>query len=162
MSTIFISSNYTDMAQKLYQKGKFYMLPIKEIRNEGSDSFFIVNANDREYAIRLFGFQRTDQAVLEMTELPCMVKDVHGDSIVFVQNFARMFAEKYISGKIYPFVVREETNSPQPDTRYYDVRDAQGIPFRLRCNRETLLVPGQRISCLVTRPSRDRMLLTLE
>lgn len=105
------------MAQKLYQKGKFYMLPIKEIRNEGSDSFFIVNANDREYAIRLFGFQRTDQAVLEMTELPCMVKDVHGDSIVFVQNFARMFAEKYISGKIYPFVVREETNSPQPDTR---------------------------------------------
>lgn len=40
MSTIFISSNYTDMAQKLYQKGKFYMLPIKEIRNEGSDSFF--------------------------------------------------------------------------------------------------------------------------
>lgn len=162
MSTIFISSNYTDMAQKLYQKGKFYMLPIKEIRNEGSDSFFIVNANDREYAIRLFGFQRTDQAVLEMTELPCMVKDVHGESIVFVQNFARMFAEKYISGKIYPFVVREETNSPQPDTRYYDVRDAQGIPFRLRCNRETLLVPGQRISCLVTRPSRDRMLLTLE
>lgn len=150
------------MTTNLYQKGRFYMLPIKDIRNEGGNSFFIVSANDKEYAIRMFDFQRNDPAVLDMRELPCMVKDVHGDSIVFVQNFALMFRDRYVSGMRYPFVVKEEVYSPTASVRYYDVRDAHGVPFRLRCDDGTLLVPDQRITCVVSRPSSNRLFLTLE
>ena len=54
------------MAQQFYQKGKFYTLPIIEIRNEGTNSFFIVDANGREYAIKMFDFQKTDSDVSQL------------------------------------------------------------------------------------------------
>lgn len=46
------------MAIQLFQKGKFYTLPIKDIKHEGSNSFFIVSADNKEYPIRMFGFQK--------------------------------------------------------------------------------------------------------
>lgn len=144
-----------------YRKGRFYELPIQDIRNEGSNSFFIVNANGKEYAIRMFDFQRNDPTVRERTMLPCMVKDVHGGNIVFVQNFARMLGGIYAAGKRYPFVVKSEVESPVPDTRYYDVKDEHGVPFRVKCTRDVLLVPNQKVYCTVTRPTADRLVLTL-
>ena len=119
------------MAQQFYQKGKFYTLPIIEIRNEGTNSFFIVDANGREYAIKMFDFQKTDSDVSQLKELPCMVKDVHGDNIVFVQNFAQMFGNRYVAGNTYQFIVNKEANNADNDFRYYDVRDKNGLPFRL-------------------------------
>ena len=150
------------MTNNVFQKGKFYTLPIKDFREEGNNAFFIVNANEREYAIRMFDFQKQDPSVLKMTELPCMVKDIHGDSIVFVQNFAQMFGERYVTGKTYPFIVNKEAYNPQTEFRYYDIRDNNGVPFRLKCDKETFLVPNQKIRCVVSRPSQNKMILILE
>ena len=150
------------MTVQTFQKGKFYTLPIKDFREEGNNTFFIVDANNREYAIRMFDFQKSDNSVFEMKELPCMVKDIHGDSIVFVQNFAQMFCERYISGKTYPFIVNKEAYNPDTQFRYYDVRDYNGVPFRLKCEKDTYLVPNQRIRCVVSRPTQNKMILILE
>ena len=150
------------MTIQTFQKGKFYTLPIKDFREEGNNTFFIVDANNREYAIRMFDFQKSDKSVFEMKELPCMVKDIHGDSIVFVQNFAQMFCERYISGKTYPFIVNKEAYNPDTEFRYYDVRDYNGVPFRLKCEKDTYLVPNQRIRCVVSRPTQNKMILILE
>ena len=150
------------MTVHTFQKGKFYTLPIKDFREEGNNTFFIVDANNREYAIRMFDFQKSDKSVFEMKELPCMVKDIHGDSIVFVQNFAQMFCERYISGKTYPFIVNKEAYNPDTEFRYYDVRDYNGVPFRLKCEKDTYLVPNQRIRCVVSRPTQNKMILILE
>lgn len=150
------------MTVQTFQKGKFYTLPIKDFREEGNNTFFIVDANNRDYAIRMFDFQKSDKSVFEMKELPCMVKDIHGDSIVFVQNFAQMFSERYLSGRTYPFIVNKEAYNPDTEFRYYDIRDYNGVPFRLRCEKDTYLVPGQRIQCVVSRPTQNKMVLTLE
>lgn len=150
------------MTTNLFQKGKFYTLPIKEIRNEGSNSFFIVCANDKEYAIRMFDFQKTEPSVIAMKDLPCMVKDIHGDNIIFVQNFAQMFSERYIAGNKYPFIVSKEAYVPASDYRYYDIRDFNGVPFRIKCSKSTYLVHNQKIKCIVSRPTLNRMFLTLD
>ncbi|MCQ2249829.1 MAG: ATP-binding protein [Bacteroidales bacterium] len=145
----------------LYQKGKFYTLPLKGIRNEGSNSFFIVDADGKEYAIRMFDFQKKDPSVQVLKELPCMCKDVHGDSIVFVQNFAQMFSERYEAGKEYPFIVNKEAYNPENEFRYYDIRDEYGVPFRLKCSSDTYLLPSQRIRCLIYKPNKNKMILSL-
>ena len=150
------------MTIQTFQKGKFYTLPIKALREEGNNTFFIVNANNREYAIRMFDFQKSDKKVSQMEELPCMVKDIHGDNIVFVQNFARMFEDIYISGKVYPFIVNKEAYNPNNEFRYYDIRDFNGVPFRIKCEKNTFLVPNQKIRCMVSRPSLNKMILILE
>ncbi len=150
------------MATTLFQKGKFYTLPIKDIRNEGKNSFFIVSANDKEYAIRMFDFQSQSPTIQEMEELPCMVKDMHGDNIIFVQNFAQVFADRYIAGNTYTFIVKKETYNPVQEFRYYDIRDIDGVPFKLKCRRETILVPNQKIKCTVSRPNLNKFVLSLE
>ena len=150
------------MTANLYQKGKFYTLPVSAIRDEGGNSFFIVSANNREYAIRMFDFQRREPSVRDIRELPCMVKEVHGDNIVFVQNFALMFRDRYVAGRKYPFVVRDEVGSSADGTRYYDVRDANGVPFRIKCDDGTLLLPNQKVTCMVLRPTANRMMLVLD
>lgn len=150
------------MNTQTFQKGKFYTLPIKDIRTEGNNAFFIVEANDKDYAIHMFDFQRKDPSLRQLDQLPCMVKDIHGDNIVFVQNFAQMFRERYLSGNTYPFIVNREANNSAPDYRYYDIRDSQGVPFKLKCKKDTYLTPHQRIRCVVSRPTQNRMVLTLE
>ena len=150
------------MIQSFYQKGKFYTLPIVSVRDEGSNSFFIVSANGREYAIRMFDFQRRSPEVRSMEELPCMVKDVHGESVVFVQNFARMFSDRYVAGKSYQFVVSKEVYNPESECRYYDIRDSYGVPFRLKCSADTYLMPSQKVRCTVSRPNANQMILSLE
>ncbi len=150
------------MTTTLFQKGKFYTLPIKAIRNEGKNSFFIVSANDKEYAIRMFAFQSKDPATQEMHELPCMVKDMHGDNIIFVQNFAQMFSNRYVAGNKYTFIVNKEAYNPVQEFRYYDVRDEDGVPFKLKCKRETILVPNQKIKCTISRPNLNKIVLSLD
>ena len=61
------------MTVQTFQKGKFYTLPIKDFREEGNNTFFIVDANNREYAIRMFDFQKSDKSVFEMKDLPVVV-----------------------------------------------------------------------------------------
>ncbi len=145
----------------VYQKGKFYTLPLKGIRKEGSNSFFIVDAGGQEYAIRMFDFQQKDPSVGELRELPCMCKDVHGDNIVFVQNFAQMFSDRYEAGREYPFIVNKEAYNPDAEFRYYDIRDEYGVPFRLKCSSDTYLLPSQRIRCLIYKPNKNKMILSL-
>lgn len=150
------------MKQEIYQRGKFYTLPIVDIRDEGDNSFFIVNANGKEYAIRMFDIQKSDPAVLALKQLPCMVKEVHDDSIVFVQNFARMFSSRYLTGEKYTFIVNKEiTAGREKEHRYYDVRDIDGIPFVLKCARNSYLTPRQRITCSILRPNPDKLILEL-
>lgn len=150
------------MYSNTFLKGKFYTLPIKEIREEGFNSFFIVRANDKEYAIRMFDFQKKDPAVLNLQELPCMVKDIHGDNIIFVQNFAQMFSERYIAGNKYTFIVNKEAYCPLADYRYYDIRDENKVPFKLMCKRDVILVHNQKIKCSISRPNQNKMVLILD
>lgn len=150
------------MTSDTYQKGKFYTLPVVDIRDEGSNSFFIVSANGREYAIRMFSFQRSSPTLGEIKNLPCMVKDVHGDNIVFVQNFAQMFSDRYLDGETYQFIVNKEVDNSDTSSRYYDIRDINGVPFRLKCSRDTYLMTNQKVRCVVSRPNQNKMVLRLE
>lgn len=150
------------MSNTLFSKGKFYTLPIVAIRNEGSDAYFIVKANDREYAIRMFAFQKQDPEVMSRTELPCMVKDIHGDNIVFVQNFAEMFGSEYDSSKSYPFIVTRPVSTLPDGQKYYDVHDERGVPFRLKTPGNVFLQENQRINCRVYRPYKNKLILQYE
>ncbi len=150
------------MSAEAYKKGKFYTLPVKSVREEGNCTFFIVEANNKEYAIRMFDFQKADPTNETRQELPCMVKDVHGDNIVFVQNFAQMFGDRYEPGRVYSFVVNKSAYNPADEAfLYYDVRDDGGVPFRLKCSRDTYLVPRQKILCTVSKPEQNKLILTL-
>lgn len=150
------------MSDIMLQKGKFYTLPITDFRREGKNAFFIISVNEKEYAIRMFDFQKSDPNVMQMKELPCMVKDIHGDNIVFVQNFSQVFINKYITGSTYPFIVNKTAYNPESEFMYYDIRDFNGVPFRIRCNKDTYLVPNQKIRCRISRPTQNKMVLTLE
>ncbi len=145
-----------------FQKGKFYTLPIVAVRNEGTDSYFIVKAKDREYAIRMFAFQKQDPEVMSRTELPCMVKDIHGDNIVFVQNFAEMFGSEYDPSRSYPFIVTRYVSGLPDGQKYYDIHDERGVPFRLKTPGNVFLQPNQRINCRVSRPYRNKLVLQYE
>ncbi len=145
-----------------FQKGKFYTLPIVAVRSEGTDSYFIVKANDHEYAIRMFAFQKQDPEVMGRTELPCMVKDIHGENIVFVQNFAEMFGSEYDPSKVYPFIVTHYVSTLPDGQKYYDVHDERGVPFRLKTPGDVFLQPHQRINCRVVRPYRNKLVLQYE
>ncbi len=141
-----------------YQKGKFYTLPILSIKDEGVSSFFIVNVNGRDYAIKMFEFQRTNEKVRSLTSLPCMVKDVHGDEIVFVQNIAETTKEIYPDGHIITFYITKSTPSPFPNVLYYEVWDKNnGVPFRIKC-KEKLKI-HQPIECKIVRPSQNKIIL---
>lgn len=150
------------MGKNFFKKGMFCTLPIVAIKREGNCSFFIVSANDREYAIRMFSFQTDDPSILGMKELPCMVKDVHGDSIVFVQNFAMMFGDRYQEGHAYEFIVNAEAYTPEPDSRVYDIRDTYGVPFKIKCRKDISLMPTQRIKCRVYKPSLNKLELVID
>lgn len=143
----------------MFQKGKFYTLPIVDIRHEDANSYFIVRANDREYAIRMFGFQSQDPEIQKLTELPCMVKDMHGDNIVFVQNFAEMFGNQYDPTSTYSFIVSRAVSTLPDGQKYYDVHDLRGVPFRLKTPGNVYFQPHQKIACRVLRPSKNKLVL---
>lgn len=145
-----------------FKKGQFCVLPLKGIKREGKNSYFVVIANGKEYSIRMFDFQVRHESLIQRKELACRVKDVHDDNIVFVQNFAEMFAETYLAEQSYPFIVTKEAFNDDTEFRYYDVRDYNNVPFRLKCKKDVTLVPHQKIRCRVKRPARNRMLLVLE
>ncbi len=148
------------MQTSQYQKGKFYTLPIQCIKVEGKSSFFIVlDGNGREHAIKMFDFQRTDAKSQNLSELFCMVKDVHGDEVVFVQNIAEMTKSIYPNGRTYPFTVTRVTPSINQGFSYYDLWNENGVPFRLRSKEK--LRPQQKIECKITRPYANKILLEL-
>lgn len=147
------------MSTTQFQKGKFYTLPVVAVKNEGTNAYFIVKANDREYAIRMFAFQKQDPEVINRAELPCMVKDIHGDNIVFVQNFAEMFGNEYDPALTYPFIVTHYVSTLPDGQKYYDVHDERGVPFRLKTPGNVFLQPNQRINCRVLRPHKNKLIL---
>lgn len=126
-----------------YQKGKFYTLPILEIVEDERTAYFHVSANDRTYLIRMFEFQRTDPEVRLMKGLPCMVKDVHGDTIVFVQNFGRMFGKDYVEEQTYPFFVQNQVVTQVDGQLFYNVCDSRGMPFHIFRNPRASLQQRQ-------------------
>ncbi|MDE7465957.1 MAG: ATP-binding protein [Muribaculaceae bacterium] len=146
-----------------YQKGKFYTLPIVDIRREDINIYFIVEANGRQYPIRMFDEQRRNISQLEkLTELPCMVKDVHGDNIIFVQNFAQMFWDHYNVDRDFQFMVSRFVGLLPDGQKYYDVLDTEvGLPFRLKIAADQYLQPYQKISCRVLRPYPNKLVLKL-
>lgn len=142
-----------------YQKGKFYSLPILNIVEDDGNAYFQVKANDREYLIRMFDFQKKDPEVRRLTELPSMVKDIHGDNIVFVQNFARMFGKDYNEGEPYPFIVQNQGMTQVDGQFFYNVRDSRGVIFKLTTPPGVFLMAQQKIYCKVRKISPDRLSL---
>lgn len=147
------------MEQSVYQKGKFYNLPILDIIEEDGNAYFHVKANEREYLIRMFDFQKKDIEVRQLKELPAMVKDIHGDTIVFVQNFARMFGKDYNEDESYPFIVQNQGKTQVDNRFFYNVRDVRGVVFKLTTPSNVYLRPQQKIYCKVRKISADRLRL---
>ncbi|MDE5846573.1 MAG: ATP-binding protein [Muribaculaceae bacterium] len=141
----------------VFQKGKFYNLPIVNVVEDEGNAYFQVKANEKEYLIRMFDFQRKDPELRQLKELPTMVKDIHGDNIVFVQNFARMFGKDYNEDKEYPFTVQNQGMTEVEGKFYYYVCDLRGVPFKLTTPQGVYLVPQQRIYCKVKKISPDRL-----
>lgn len=132
-----------------FAKGEFYTLPIRNIIEDDDNAYFQVVANGREYLIRMFDFQRKDKEVLQLKELPVMVKDIHDDDIVFVQNFARMIGKNYDPKETYPFIVINQAGIAADGKLIYNVRDMRGVRFKLRTYDGIYLVPKQKIFCKV-------------
>lgn len=147
------------MEKTVYQKGKFYTLPILNIVEDDDNAYFHVKANDREYLIRMFDFQRKNLEIRQMKELPTMVKDIHGDTIVFVQNFARMFGKDYNEEEMYPFIVQNQGKTQVGSRFFYNVRDLRGVVFKLNTPSDVFLRPQQKIYCKVKKISPDRLSL---
>ena len=147
------------MEKNQYQKGKFYSLPILSIVEDGGNTYFQVKANERVYLIRMFDFQQNDPEMRQMKELPCMVKDIHGDNIVFVQNFARMFGKDYKEDEQYPFTVQNQGMTQVDGQFFYNVRDNRGVIFKLTTPPGVHLMPQQRIYCKIKRITPDRLSL---
>lgn len=150
------------MENIVFQKGKFYTLPIVDFFDDDVNSYFIVDANGRHHAIRMFAFQKDDPKIHELRELPCMVKDMHGENIIFVQNFAEMFGNKYDPEESYQFTVSRLVSTLPDGKKYYDVFDENGVPFRLKTPGTVFLQPRQRINCRISRPSRNKLELIFE
>lgn len=144
-----------------FQKGKFYTLPVVDILREDVNSYFIVLANDRHYPIRMFDIQKNDPEMAKLTELPCMVKDVHGDNIIFVQNFAEMFGHLYDPDKTYQFIVSRSVALLPDGQKYYDVCDEHGLPFRLKTSGNVFLQAHQKIDCKILKPYPNKLTLKL-
>ncbi len=147
------------MEKTIFQKGKFYNLPILSIIEDDGNAYFQVKANDREYLIRMFDFQKKDPEVRQLKELPSMVKDIHGDNIVFVQNFARMFGKDYKEEETYPFFVQNQCMTQVDGQFFYNVRDSRGVIFKLTTPPYVFLRPQQKIYCRVKKLSPDRLSL---
>ncbi len=140
-----------------YQKGKFYTLPVLGIATEGEYCYFKVDASGKEYLIRMFNFQKEDEYVRNLKHLPVMAKDVHGDNVVFVQNFAQMFGKDYDPNTPHSFIVQRHISTLPDGRRYYDIKDTRGVPFRLKTGNRVYLQPYQRINCRVTASSINKL-----
>lgn len=131
------------------EKGKIYDLPLKEIRTENRRSFYIVEAEGKEYAIGQFEFQKRDP---RPEKISCLVKDIHEGVPDIVQNFGPLLQRFYQEGEIYSFwVKRDVTYIPNG---YYEVADWNGFSFRLQLYGKSKLFQRQHIKCRV-RSLRD-------
>lgn len=142
--------------KKELKKGDVLRLPLKEIRTENKKSYFIVVYEDREYAISMFEFQKSEPKQDMMT---CIVKEVNSGRPVFIQDFSIIYKRFYTEGCIYTFLVRRDCTNLA--TSYYEVSDWNGLVFRLMNYGTTRLYEGQRVRCRVRSLVDNRLVLEL-
>lgn len=128
-----------------YNLGESYLLPVKEVISENKRTFYKVEANETEYNILLFDFQKDDD---KPESIACIVKDLRNGEPVFVQDTRPLLARLYKQNLIYPFWVRTDyTNQPNP---YYEISDLYNFNFKLPALGIDKLSLHQRIECRVT------------
>ena len=142
--------------KKELKKGDVLRLPLKEITTENKKSYFIVVYEDREYAISMFEFQKSEPKQDRMT---CIVKEVNSGRPVFIQEFSIIYKRFYTEGCIYTFLVRRDCTNLA--TSYYDVSVWNGLVFRLMNYGTTRLYAGQRVRCRVRSLVDNRLVLEL-
>ena len=119
-------------------------------------SYYIVAADETEYAIRMFEFQKNEPVP---EELSCLVKEVHDGMLDLCQDFAPLLVRFYEEGKIYPFWVKADfTNMPNG---YYEVSDWHGFTFRMMIYGRAKLYIRQNIECRVQRLVDNKLRLEL-
>jgi len=138
------------------KKGDVLRLPLKEIRTENKKSYYIVVYQDREYAISMFEFQKSDPKQDMMT---CIVKEVNGNNPVFIQDFSIIYRRFYTEGGIYTFLVRRDYTNLA--SGYYEVSDWNGLVFRLSQYGNSRFYEGQRIQCRVRSLVGNKLVLEL-
>ena len=130
---------------------------LKVLRREDRNklSLYIVEHDGKEYAIKLFDFQKTDPLP---EELNCFVKDIQ-DGITFTQDFSPLYERFYNEGEVYAFTVKSDCTH-LPDG-YYEVRDRNGFVFRLIEYGKERLFEHQEIRCRVKKLNGNKLRLEL-
>ena len=144
------------MVRTKLQKGEIYEFPVKRKQTENYKTYYIIVAEGREYAIRLFEVQREEP--LPKT-LSCVVNDIRDGVPVIQQNTGALLHRLYEVGEVYSFWVRNDyTNMPLP---YYELADWNGLYFRLMHYGNARLSIHQRVTCVVRNLKGHKLTLEL-
>ncbi len=134
------------MASKHFKKNGIYDLPVKKLTKEKNQWCYVVEADDREYSLKLFSFQMKDPVP---ETISCLVKDIDEHGLVLVQSHASLLSRLYMEGKIYSFCVRRSLSDISVGC--YELGDGNGFSFRVVVGNKVRLQERQRISCMVTK-----------
>ena len=135
-------------------KGTIHEFKVKGVRSNYPNSFYIIEVEGKEYAIRMFPSQ-VKAPVPE--KISCLVQDNDGTP-VFVQDTSVIIKKRYPIGSIHSFKVRSEL----PNTEFYEVLDDDGIHARLKKPKDQILFPGQAVRCKVESVKRIMVFLSLD
>ena len=144
-------------SRKNFRVNEFYDLPVKEIRREYHRTYYVVEADGKEYAIGLYPCQIDDP---RPESLRCLVRSVENGEPQFVQDIAPLLFRYYEVDKSYPFtVIRDETRLTP--SRYV-VMDRNGLQFWLCDYRHKKLFSRQEVTCRVVELYSNHLRLSLE
>ena len=135
-------------------KGTIHEFKVKGIRSNYPNSFYIIDVDGKEYAVRMFPSQMKEPVP---EKLSCLVQENDGTP-VFVQDTTVIIKERYPVGSVHSFKVKSEL----PNSDCYEVLDDDGIHARLKKPKDQILFPGQAVRCKVDSVKRIMVFLSLD
>ncbi len=135
-------------------KGTIHEFKVKGVRSNYPNSFYIIDVDGKEYAIRMFPSQ-VKEPVPE--KISCLVQENDGTPVI-VQDTTVIIKERYPIGSVHSFKVRSEL----PNNDFYEVVDDDGIHARLKKPKDQILFPGQAVRCKVDSVKRIMVFLSLD
>lgn len=131
---------------KIGQKAELKVL--RRTQKEEGKMYYVVTDGEKEFQIGVFKFQES-AAIPE--KLPCLVKEINKDQIIWTQDFEPIVKSFYKVGNIYPFYVETDYRDT-PQRKFYIVRDERFFKFHLNIDKINgqKLWTRQRVMCRVS------------
>ena len=127
------------------EEGKIYTFNVKGVRETDRAAYYVLDGGDEELSVKQYAFQREHGIVPK--EMQCLVKGFNGNVPILVQNLTQVIGMLYKEGDEHSFTVKEDRRNEG----YYELRDGNGLLFRLTDYKGTVLNKFQKVNCRVTR-----------